>query len=904
MMKHRILALATVLAILLSLLPATAIATGDGTADYVAQIGEAKYKTLEAAIAAGGEIQLLNDVSISDTLSVTGTVVLDLNGKTITGTPAAEEAYAVIQNTGKLTINDSVGTGKILCDHKLTSSTSYAVNTIVNSGTLIINGGTIENKSNGSNQIGYAIDNNSTSYETTLIINSGSVTVSGSSYYDGIRLFCNSTSVGNSVIITGGSVSSIWLQNPSDGTTDKNTKDVKGAVTVTGGTVNALYLEPSSNFQACVDGGYIGKISYFQTAEGRDLTGFVTGGTFGADPTPYAATGCSIRQSATNTWSVYTPVAQVGNVTYGSLEEAVAAATGDDWVYLLKNTSGSGIVINKDVNIDFNGYTYIFTTPAVGSAGTTTSGFQILKDNSVYLRNGTLTVDPGHKYEYAILIENYADLIVEDMTLDGTYLDLHTQRTHDLSFALSIKCGNVQVKGKTYIIGNNEGAGYSFDVYKDNAYTAPVVTINTTGRITGKFEVSSGIEDNLTIHNGIFSANPSAYLAEGKIATIQNSLFYVADKPENAPNVSVDVTTKDTTTEDVVIDDNLDLTEQEADALKDAIAEAVNQEDTKQDLQNAANNLQHDAEVVGSTDAAHSALQQQDAENYDAQAEVEVQVKPYLDVTVKEYDSASNTVKLDIKALYDVVAVQKNSSDIVTASATLKEKQPMTNVPTAITITIPLPTGFAEDGETVYIYHTKDDGTLYIHKATVSVAGGVTTATFVNDKGFSSFEVKKTSSELQTFDFTNLNLGNNLDINFYIAMRKMPTETGNLVAKFTRTYADGRTAQTEVAFADWVVDGSYYRITYTGIAAKEMCDDVTLQIFDADTPVSIAFTESIQKYAQRLFAWDGAEAKDFKMMIGLLDYGALAQEYLNYNTVNLANSIVTQAHRNKAEEAA
>ena len=134
-------------------------------------------------------------------------------------------------------------------------------------------------------------------------------------------------------------------------------------------------------------------------------------------------------------------------------------------------------------------------------------------------------------------------------------------------------------------------------------------------------------------------------------------------------------------------------------------------------------------------------------------------------------------------------------------------------------------------------------------------------------------------------------------------MSKLPTNTDNLVAKFTRTYADGSTAQTEVPFSSWAVDGSYYRFTYTGISAKEMCDNVTVQIFDGDTPISVAFTESIQKYAQRLFDWDGAEAKDFKMMISLLDYGTTAQEYLNYNTINLANSIVTQAHKNKAEQA-
>lgn len=902
-MKKHLLFLAVIVAALCLLLPATAIAT-EGESVYEAQIGAEKYESLSDAFSQGGEITLLKDVTITTTLNVTNEVVLNLNGKTLTGAPEEAKVYSVIKNTGKLIINDNVGSGKILCDHKLTGSTGYAVNTILNSGTLIINGGTIENKSTASNQIGYAVDNNSTSYNTALVINGGNITASGSNYYDGIRLFCNNLTAENSVTVNGGNVSSIWLQNPSDGTTERNTKDVKGAVSITGGNVNALYLEPSASFSASVTGGHVGNISYFETSEGRDLTGFISGGTFGFDPTAtdFLADGCIINNSTANTWVVYAEAAaKVGDVLYGSLADAIAAATDGQEVNLLKDISGSGIIIDKSILVDFCGYTYTLTEPPVGSSGTETLGFQIKTGNDVTLQNGRLTVDKNYATNYAILIQNYANLTLTDMNLDGTNLDRHTIKDYDYSYVLSNNSGIVRLDGSTHITANNDGDAYAFDVCKYSSYDAPTVTVDTTGRIIGKIEVTSGLEGNLTIENGTFSVNPSAYLAENKIATLQNGLFYVADKPEDAPDVSVDIKAEDTVKEEIQIDTNAGIATEDIAHVQQAVADAVNKEDTKQDLQNAANNLQHDSTVVGSADEAHNALS--GSAGYDENVEVEVQVKPYLEVTVKKYDTESNTVKLDIKALYDVVAVQKGNGNEVTASATLKEAQPMTNVTTAITITIPLPTGFANDGDTVYIYHTKSDGTLYIHEATVSVAGGATTATFVNDQGFSSFEVKKTGASLQTLDYTNLNLGNNLDINFYIAMSKLPANTENLVAKFIRTYADGSTAQTEVPFSSWVVDGSYYRFTYAGIAAKEMCDNVTVQIFDGNTAVSVAFTESIQKYAQRLFDWDGAEAKDFKMMISLLDYGTTAQEYLNYNTINLANSIVTQTHKNKAEQA-
>ena len=249
----------------------------------VAIVNGTKYETLQAAIDAAGEgdtVILLSDIELAETLVVAAgkKITLDLNGKTITGVPATAEAYSVIINKGNLTIT---GNGSVVCDHKLAGSTGYAVNTITNSGTLIIDGAVIENKSTATSQIGYAIDNNSTSTDAIVVIKDGEVKASGSYYYDGIRLFCNNQTKENSVTVEGGSVSSIWMQNPSDGAAGQNAKDVKGSVTITGGTVNALYLEPSTAFEAAISGGYIGKVEYFNTAEGRDLTGFVTGGTFG-----------------------------------------------------------------------------------------------------------------------------------------------------------------------------------------------------------------------------------------------------------------------------------------------------------------------------------------------------------------------------------------------------------------------------------------------------------------------------------------------------------------------------------------------------------------------------------------------------------------------------------------------
>ena len=246
-----------------------------------AKIGDKYFTTLEDALAAeGNKVELLVPYVVADD----DEIVLDLKGKTVTGTPSEAKAYSAITNNGNLTIIN----GTLLCNHTLTGSTGYAVNTITNCGILTIDGATIQNTSTASNQIGYAIDNNSTSTNAIVTIKSGNVVASGSNYYDGIRQFCNSLTKDNSVIVKGGEVSSIWMQNPSDGA-EKNTKDVKGSISISGGTVNILSLEPSTNFQAAVTGGHVGEISYFQEAEGRNLVKFITGGTFGMDVTKFCA---------------------------------------------------------------------------------------------------------------------------------------------------------------------------------------------------------------------------------------------------------------------------------------------------------------------------------------------------------------------------------------------------------------------------------------------------------------------------------------------------------------------------------------------------------------------------------------------------------------------------------------
>ena len=212
-----------------------------------------------------------------------------------------------------------------------------------------------------------------------------------------------------------------------------------------------------------------------------------------------------------------TPVAKVNGTEYETLAEAVAAAGEGETVILLGDASGAGVVINKNVTIDFGTYTYTFTE-GVGSTGTTSNGFQILKGNKVTLKNGTLKVAEESKTLFYTIIQNYADLTVTDMTLDGTNLDKWSTTDGD-SYVLSVNCGNVTVDGNTNIIANDEGdLAFAFDSCDKTAsgYTVPTVTVKTTGKIAGKIETSGDAK--IAISSGTYTVElADAWCAEGFI---------------------------------------------------------------------------------------------------------------------------------------------------------------------------------------------------------------------------------------------------------------------------------------------------------------------------------------------------------------------------------------------------
>ena len=134
-MKRKILTLLLALAMLLTMLPMTALAA-EGN---VAEVNGQGYSTLQAAINAvqtAGTVKLLENVTESVTIPAGATITLDLNGKTLVNSAVAQdntvpdgERKHTITNNGTLTIEDSVGGGVV-------DNVSHGRAAIYNNGTI------------------------------------------------------------------------------------------------------------------------------------------------------------------------------------------------------------------------------------------------------------------------------------------------------------------------------------------------------------------------------------------------------------------------------------------------------------------------------------------------------------------------------------------------------------------------------------------------------------------------------------------------------------------------------------------------------------------------------------------------------------------------------------------------
>ena len=395
-----------------------------------AKIGDKLYTTFAAAFAAAqadDTITLLAGVTINSRLDIAQNVTIDLNGQTIAETMEDQFGAIYVKKGATLTIAATNG-GEITTDGGIV---------IGNYGTVIVYGGTIAAGEDAETDVSiYNFYYQADWYGTTTI--------------------------------NGGTVARIWncgVATLADG--EVTDVDNSGAMTITDATVTNIILR-----------------------DGTDAPGIEGAGTLTA---PEGLTVTTLDgQKAVYADGKYTVVAkgafEVNGTDYATLAEAYAAGSE---IKLIADVKGPGLVINKNVTIDFGGFAYTFTE-GVGSGSLTSNGFQILKGNTVTLKNGTLKIADAAKEKFYTVIQNYANLTLVNMTIDGTNTDKWSATDGD-SYALSINSGTVSIDAESAIIANDEGdKAYAFDVCKYASYDAPVVTVVDGANIEGNVALSGG----------------------------------------------------------------------------------------------------------------------------------------------------------------------------------------------------------------------------------------------------------------------------------------------------------------------------------------------------------------------------------------------------------------------------
>lgn len=200
-------------------------------------------------------------------------------------------------------------------------------------------------------------------------------------------------------------------------------------------------------------------------------------------------------------------VCKIGDTTYDTLQAAVdAAADGTPTtITLLDDTTGGGVkvVSGKNIIFELDGHAYTVTDSLVGSSGTETNAFQLLKGSTVTFQNGTIYAGSSAK----ILLQNYADLTLKDVTLDA-------QGNTQCQYVCSNNFGTVNIIGDTSILAKEGEAAFDVYYWPSNGYAEGViVNVDTTGTIDGRIEYGSdptGIADiaqnaELIIQNGNFT---------------------------------------------------------------------------------------------------------------------------------------------------------------------------------------------------------------------------------------------------------------------------------------------------------------------------------------------------------------------------------------------------------------
>ena len=241
-------------------------------------------------------------------------------------------------------------------------------------------------------------------------------------------------------------------------------------------------------------------------------------------------------------------VAKIGSTGYATLKAAIEhVADGETIVLTADVNNGDGIVVasGKNFTLDFAGHTYTITQNVVGSTGTESQCFQLLKDSTITMKNGTIVANcTGAK----MIIQNYCNLTLDNMKLDAT------AGNNNVGYVVSNNCGNVFIKNGTTITAKTTGVAFDvyggFQNYGDVSVTLEAgATVNgkvevardtgtqnqnrntltvTGGTVNGELDVDAHEKTEVAVTGGTFSSYVSNYVAgDTPVASFNDDTYYV-----------------------------------------------------------------------------------------------------------------------------------------------------------------------------------------------------------------------------------------------------------------------------------------------------------------------------------------------------------------------------------------
>ena len=506
---------------------------------YVAQIGDTKYETLKEAINAANTddtITLLVDVDLGSSkigFYKTGceNLTFDLNGHKITsaiqnnGTVVASRVGLVIKN----------GTIVNTCtDAKKATSAVY----VTSGGTT-----TLENVTLYSNYSGLYVCQ--LSKAVTVVVNVEKDTVINGGMY-GVNLDAPmgtaTKAPGVTLNVNGGTITGttdgIYANSPGSGkygTINAN---------ITAGTVGGVRVVSNNTKQPVkldITGGTINGELYNL---GSTVT--ISGGTFEnpVDPS-YCAEGYTPVKNVDGTYGVVeaaTAVAQVGETTYATLQEAIDAAKSGATVKLLADTRENVTISTPYLTLDLNGFTLNGSTGERKPALTVTARVTV-KDSSK-AQTGTImredtAENSGVSSHYVIDIQGAGWLTFEsgnvknDSGAGGTK-GASLVRVGDDSVA---KYPGLNIKGGTFTQDNfivikvdsgdlflNGGTLSSKNSYAIENWHRATVKGGTVNGTVAAWTYSGGHNSDLEIIGGTVNGNVESVSydgAEGKLAKVK-----------------------------------------------------------------------------------------------------------------------------------------------------------------------------------------------------------------------------------------------------------------------------------------------------------------------------------------------------------------------------------------------